>query len=148
MTETDFSGAAFSADTRAWLAATGILPSVLELTPEAVARQLRAHELWVQSGGRRGKRAELIGYDLSGFQFSGALLAAARLDRSIFVEARFDGAMLAAARLRGANLRRADLSRADLRGADLRSANLRDALLTDALTGKLPGTSLKTRLSD
>jgi hypothetical protein len=45
----------------------------MELGFDAVAGQLRAHELWVQSGGRRGKRAELVGCDFSGFDFSGAL---------------------------------------------------------------------------
>jgi uncharacterized protein YjbI with pentapeptide repeats len=143
----DFTGAAVRGEARRQVESAGVHLVSMELPAEEVQRHLRAHELWVRSGGRRGKRAELVGYDLSGFDFSGALLAAARLDRSIFAEARFADAMLAAARFRGANLRGADFTNADLRGADLRGANLREAKLADALIGKLPGTTLTTRLA-
>jgi uncharacterized protein YjbI with pentapeptide repeats len=134
----DFTGAALRGDMRQQVEPAGIAPGPMELGFDAVAAQLRAHELWVQSGGRRGKRAELLGYDFSGFDFSGALLAAARLDRSIFAEAKFRDTMLAAARFRAANLRGADFAAADLRGADLRGANLHEANLEQALTGRLP----------
>jgi uncharacterized protein YjbI with pentapeptide repeats len=143
----DFSGASLRGATRAKLEATGASQMAEQPSPEEVEKRLRAHEVWVRSGGRSGRRMELVGYDLAGRDFSRALLAAARLDRSIFVEVRFRGAMLAAARLRGANLRGADFTAADLRGADLRGANLRDARLDEALTGVLPGTSLVTLLT-
>jgi uncharacterized protein YjbI with pentapeptide repeats len=144
----DFSGAACRGHTAATLRSRGMMQAAAELSPEELAERLRAHELWVRSGGRRGRRAELSNCDLSGTDLSHALLAAARLDRAIFAEARFAGAMLAAARFRGANLRGADFTAADLRGADLRGANLRGALLDDAVTGFLPGTALMTRLAD
>lgn len=143
----DFSGASLRGTTRAKLEATGASRMAEQPSVDELEKRLRAHEIWVRSGGRSGRRLELIGCDLVGRDFSRALLPAARLDRSIFVDVPFRGAMLAAAQLRGANLRGADFTAADLRGADLRGANLRDARLQEALTGLLPGTSLVTLLT-
>jgi uncharacterized protein YjbI with pentapeptide repeats len=143
----DFAGASLRGTMRAKLEATGASRMAEQPSIEELEKRLRAHEIWVRSGGRSGRRLELVGHDLAGRDFSRALLAAARFDRSIFVEVCFRGAMLAAAQLRGANLRGADFTAADLRGADLRGANLRDARLGEALTGLLPGTSLVTLLT-
>ena len=148
MVGADFTGAALRGDMRHQIEPAGIALDAMALEFDAVAHRLREHERWVQSGGRRGKRAELVGYDFTGFDFSGALLAAARLDRSIFAEANFRGTTLAATLFRAANLRGADFTDADLRGADLRGANLRTAIFDRTLTGTLPGTSLHTRLGD
>ena len=60
---------------------------------------LKQHELWLESNGNQGKRADLAGADLSGVD------------------------------LREANLSSANLSSANLYGANLRSANLTDSIL-------------------
>jgi len=64
---------------------------------------LQQHALWLQTNGREGARADLI------------------------------GASLREARLSGADLSRADLSGADLIGANLRGADLRGADLSGAI---------------
>ena len=71
---------------------------------------LKDHKLWSDSGGSKGKRANLGGADLQ--------------------RANLRGANLHRANLEGANLLDADLRGADLEGADLERANLQGAKFT------------------
>ena len=71
---------------------------------------LKHHKLWSDSGGSKGKRANLQGANLQGVYLQGADLQGADLQ--------------------GADLQGADLQDADLQGANLRGANLEDAKLT------------------
>jgi hypothetical protein len=77
-----------------------------------IKKILDEHNLWLQTGGKEGARADLRGANLSG------------------VNLRY--VTLNDADLRGANLRYADLRYANLNDADLRGANLRYAYLNDA----------------
>jgi uncharacterized protein YjbI with pentapeptide repeats len=78
---------------------------------------LDQHKLWIESGRKKGKSANLQGAYLQSANLEGANLQSADLQ---------------SADLRSANLESANLEGADLRGADLRGANLRDADLRDA----------------
>ena len=93
-----------------------------KIDQETLASILKEHQLWIKSGGRNGKRAELSGKDLRNANLHGANLREANLCE----------ANLREANLLGANLCRADLRRADLRGAGLRIADLRGVNLEEA----------------
>lgn len=75
--------------------------------------RLKAHERWVETGGRSGTRLDLSYHDLSGADFQ-------RLN-------------LRGACLQGVNLSDADLTGTDLRDADLQDVDFRNATLDGAL---------------
>src|SRR5262245_53130310 len=83
---------------------------------------LAAHQKWVQSEGREGKRAEL----------RNALLQEADLHDANLQEADLEGARLSVADLMRTNLRRANLKNADLWMADMKDANLQGTELQGA----------------
>ena len=85
---------------------------------------LKAHEEWVESEGKKGKRADLKRTDLKRTDLQGANLFAVNFQK---------------ARLSGANLQRANLSAAKLQGANLLAAKLQGANLIEA---KLQGANL------
>ena len=114
---------------------------------------LKEHQLWLDSNGENGERADLSNKNLRGADLRGADLIAANLFRADLRGAYLIGADLLGANLRGANLRGADLEGADLESADLEGADLEgvdlegvkhillrpnvDRLLTDNLQRKL-----------
>jgi nucleoid DNA-binding protein len=79
------------------------------LTQNALRKILADHRRWLDSGGKRGKQAEL--------------------SRAVLAEADLCAAKLSRIDLQGADLREALLSEADLYEADLRKANLTNAVL-------------------
>ena len=83
---------------------------------------LKEHQLWLESNGRNGKKADLSNKNLIGADLEGANLRGANLR----------GANLIGANLIGANLREANLIEAYLIGAYLIGANLREASLIEA----------------
>lgn len=83
---------------------------------------LQEHQLWVLSGGKNGRKADLSGANLTGKSLRDANLKRADLS----------GADLSKADLSGANLRGADLTGADLTDSDLTKANLTTAILKNA----------------
>ena len=108
---------------------------------------LKEHQLWLESNGRNGKKADLsnknlIGADLEGANLRGANLRGANLiganliganlREANLIEAYLIGAYLIGANLIGANLREASLIEASLIEANLREANLRGANLKGA----------------
>jgi len=88
---------------------------------------LQQHELWVNSGGQEGNRADFSGADLRG-----ADLAGANLQRADLQKANLKKAVLSLADLRGALLFQANLEEADLLGTELQGANLQNAILVTA----------------
>ena len=119
---------------------------------ETLSAILKEHQLWIDSNGENGERADLSnknliradlrgaglrradlrGADLRGADLRGANLFRANLRRANLFRANLRGANLRRADLIGANLRRADLIGADLIGADLEGANLEGANLEGA----------------
>ena len=98
---------------------------------------LKEHQLWLESNGRNGKKADLsnknlIGADLEGANLRGANLRGANLIGANLREANLIEAYLIGAYLIGANLREASLIEASLIEANLREANLRGANLKGA----------------
>ena len=92
----------------------------------------KEHQLWLDSNGENGERADLSNKSLIGADLEGANLREANLRGANLREASLIGANLIGANLIGANLIRANLIRANLRGANLRSAYLRSAYLIGA----------------
>ncbi len=114
---------------------------------ETLSAILKEHQLWIDSNGENGERADLSNKnliradlrgaglrraDLRGADLRGADLFRANLRRANLFRANLRGANLRRADLIGANLRRADLIGADLIGADLEGANLEGANLEGA----------------
>jgi len=92
----------------------------------------KEHQLWLDSNGENGERADLSNKSLIGADLEGANLREANLRGANLREASLIGANLIGANLIGANLIGANLIRANLRGANLRSAYLRSAYLIGA----------------
>ena len=86
---------------------------------ETLSAILKEHQLWINSNGENGERADLSNKNLRGENLRGANLRGADLRG-----ANLRGANLRGADLIGANLFRANLIGANLRGADLRGADL------------------------
>ena len=98
------------------------------IAPEALARTLRAHELYVESEQRSGRRANLDATDLVGKSFAGMKLWRIRMQRADLAGADFSGADLRRAMLIGARMQRGRLA-----AADLTRARLSGIVLTDAV---------------
>ena len=107
---------------------------------------LERHQLWIETNGVQGERADLRGAYLRDANLTDADLEGANLFRAILEGANLIDANLNHAKLYYTNLRGADLTRAklwsanlygaNLYGADLRAANLGSAYLNSAnLTG-------------
>ncbi|GMQ51071.1 hypothetical protein LST1_13620 [Neisseria elongata] len=88
---------------------------------------LKEHQLWLESNGRNGKKADLSNKNLIGADLEGANLRGANLRGANLI-----GANLIGANLREANLIEAYLIGAYLIGAYLIGANLREASLIEA----------------
>lgn len=88
------------------------------------------HQMWLEEAG--GKRAILIGADLTRANLSEAILRQADLRCASLFGTKLFYASLYCADLRGANLSYADLRDANLRYADLRGADLSGANLCHA----------------
>lgn len=99
----------------------------LSVSRETLGGILKAHAIWVNTGGLRGQQADLSGASLAGIDMAGANLRRARLCEVNLQGADLRLAKLHGADLEGANLQSAFLSRADLQGANLRNADLKGA---------------------
>ena len=109
---------------------------------ETLSAILKEHQLWINSNGENGERADLSNKNLRGENLRGANLRGADLRGANLRGANLRGADLRGADLRGANLFRANLIGADLRGADLFRADLEGADLEGA---NLEGANLNLR---
>ncbi|MCH8111325.1 MAG: pentapeptide repeat-containing protein [Proteobacteria bacterium] len=94
---------------------------------EELARILKAHELYVETGGRAGKRADLRSTELSGLDFSGMKLRRVQMSHAELAGANFVGTDLRRANMIGAKLQGARLTSANLTRARLSGINLSDA---------------------
>ena len=90
---------------------------------------LSEHKTWLKTNGKKGKRANLEGFDLKGGSFFKVELQKARLCRANLKRAYLGDANLEAADLEGANLQDANLESANLSSANLKYANLKYASL-------------------
>lgn len=116
---------------------------------------LKEHQLWLDSNGKKGNKADLIYVDLCELDLSFANLKRANLYDAALVDVNLRSANLryanlmfanlGYANLTGADLSGANLSSADLYSADLSGADLRDATLSNA---NLNGANLDNTLLD
>ena len=115
-----------------------------KIDQETLASILEQHQLWIESGGENGKRADLYGKDLIGMKLGRANLRRANLRRAKLYGADLYGANLDGADLYEADLYEANLCRASLIGANLIGANLIGANLIGAslIETKLDGADL------
>ena len=109
----------------------------IDISEEDLERVLDEHLEWVNSGGQRGKRANLERVNLVGADLHGVNLAEANLCQANLSKANLQGAGLSKANLQGAmmggvNLQKASLWDSDLQGARLSLANLQGANLSQA----------------
>jgi Pentapeptide repeats (8 copies) len=106
-------------------------PSPVRVTPPSTNGRLQdilaAHQQWVQTSGKEGKRAELAETSLARASLRLVVLSEANLQGADLFEANLADANLAEATLQGANL-----YLADLRGADVQRASLQRALVKEA----------------
>ncbi|WP_159070412.1 pentapeptide repeat-containing protein [Neisseria elongata] len=107
------------------------------INQETLSVILKEHQLWIESKGKNGKRADLKLENLHEANLHGANLEGANLEEAILFAANLKEANLSSAELRGAylsqaNLKEANLSSAKLCGAHLSQAKLRGANLEGA----------------
>ncbi len=107
--------------------ADGIIERVEEIP---IAEILQYHQLWLDTRGEEGDRAELTGEDLAGYDFSDANLTNANLRDADCSETVFTNANLEAADLRGATLNTArcrgtNFNVTKMRRVDLRLSNMK-----------------------
>jgi uncharacterized protein YjbI with pentapeptide repeats len=111
------------------------------MAPLEITKLLDAHRLWLETGGKKGGRADLEGAD-----FQGAVeLKGANLQRAILNHAEFKNADLTNANFQVAELRRANFDGAILRDTNFREADLQNANLETAaflLNSQLAGTNV------
>ncbi|WP_202189060.1 pentapeptide repeat-containing protein [Neisseria mucosa] len=124
----------------------------MQIDEETFLSILKEHQLWVNSNGQSGKRADLSGQDFSGISFRYyayllsaspwtvnlrfAILKGINFSHADLSEANLEAVNLIEGNLNGANLKRAILSKAKMINAHLSGANLRGADLTGTdLTG-------------
>lgn len=112
-------------------------PELREISPEDLKLILAKHKKWLESGGNKGKKADLRGANLAGFDLRKANLSQADLQEANLSKAALDEANLSEATMFDANLTEAglhtvDLSAADLRGVDFQGARLINTQLRDA----------------
>jgi len=80
---------------------------------------LASHKLWVETNGKQGQRANLVGANLSYSNLYGACLEGANLENANLYGANLVGANLSYSNLTGANLKWANLEGANLIGTIL-----------------------------
>ena len=98
--------------------------SILELD-FPVVELLRQHALWVQTGGAKGTKIDLSGYDLRpAFPLDGITFTAIKATGVILYGMKMPGIEMQFANMDRGDLRACDLSRGDLRGISLRGAML------------------------
>ena len=102
------------------------------MKPSELKVVLEDHRLWVESGYRQGKRANLRAADIEGANLRGANLYGADLRGADLYGADLQDANLQDACLQDACLQDADLGGANLRGANLQDVNLQDVNLRGA----------------
>ena len=88
---------------------------------------LAAHERWVESSSREGKRADLSDLDLSTQELWRSNLSAAIMRRAVLRNCKLAGGKFPMADLSLCDLRGSDARRADMRGINLERAVIKDA---------------------
>lgn len=108
------------------------MSDIKQISREELNEILKDHELWSNTIGKEGKRADLSYTNLSGMDLRGANLKRAILTHADLVYADLKHANLAYADLRYADLRGTDAENVDFMSADLKYAKLNDANLKRA----------------
>jgi len=93
---------------------------------------IKAHQIWLESEGKKGTKAIFTGSDLHDFYFCGYNLNGADLRETNLSDADLNGVYLCEADLSSSNLSNADLSGAQLIGVNLKNANLEKANISNA----------------
>ncbi len=96
-----------------------------KISDEELKEILNQHELWLKTGGKDGKIAELQYIDLMGKSLENRSLACANLSGSNISKSNLTNVRLFEANLSLTNLEGADLKWAELRGTQFIGANLR-----------------------
>ena len=100
---------------------------------EELNKILEQHNLWLETNGNEGARANFYKADLEYVNLNGANLEKANFEGANFNGANLSGANLQLADLSEASLFEANLFKADLRGSNFEKANLVTANLSKAI---------------
>lgn len=146
MVGTNFRGASFQDCTVSNLDFSKSMKRAKEITDDRLAEMIVEHRLWVESNGKKGRRAMLARHDLSGRDLSGQLLAMIDFEDSVFVDTNLKNSILAASTFKGANLKRAAFNGADIRSSDFRTARLAPKALATAFQGSLPNMKMQAKV--
>lgn len=128
--------------------AHGTKPEYREISEDELKHILEDHKKWLESDGKEGTRADLVGTDLQKEFFSSADLRKAFLINANLQNANLNSSSLQKASLEGADLQNAQLSGADLEHSHLLGANLQGANLygADLQNANLFGANLQSAL--
>jgi len=101
-----------------------------------LSRLLEAHERWLESRGREGRRLSVDMKRIHCDQLQGRDLTMASFRRCDLTDATFSDSKLTLANLAYSTLTAAQFERANLSGADMRKTNLNKANFTDAIMNR------------
>jgi uncharacterized protein YjbI with pentapeptide repeats len=110
----------------------------LESLEYSIKEIIADHRVWVNTLGREGKRADLIGLDLSNVNLDGVQLQAASLQKSLLSKASFEGGIFTMSDLSYCNARDASFVKADCRGINFSTSRLDHANLQYANFSPMP----------
>ena len=100
------------------------MPKALENLEYSIKEIIANHKVWVNTLGREGKRADLVGINLAGVVLDGVQFQAASLRNSLLNKGSFKMGVFAMSDLSGCNAREASFSKADCRGINFSMARL------------------------
>lgn len=102
----------------------------MQMTDIELRKKIQSHELWVESGGDKGKRFVLIGEYFDAVSMSNANLSGVDLSKSYFGLSLFFNVNFTNANLAGVNFTNAKLQNVNFTNAKLKQADFTDANLT------------------
>ncbi|CAK0753342.1 secreted effector protein PipB2 [Azospirillaceae bacterium] len=113
-------------------------PTYTPLSAEKTESLVAAHELWISSGGRSGRRLDLEGVDITGKSFIQRDLSGARLRRCRLKGLDMSGLKMNMADLSYSDLQDSILDETLLRGTNFRRANLTRARMAGSNLDAMP----------
>lgn len=109
-----------------------VKPCYSDISPAAIELAVSSHAVWIESGGRKGKRLELEGVRIVSYSFRDRNLAGARFRRCSFNGLDLSSVVLDMADLTYADLTHTNLKNASLKGTTLRGADLSNSDMSGA----------------
>jgi uncharacterized protein YjbI with pentapeptide repeats len=106
--------------------------SYRSITKEKLLEIIREHDLWLNTEGESGTKADFSGITLEGVELNGINIPQADLSSSNLEQAKLKNANLSYTNMVSTNLKSTELEAANLKGANLSNADLKEANLLNA----------------